>query len=227
VLRQIATKPVPPISSQNPAVPQGLESIVHKAISRDPDERYQTGGEFAADLERFLDGATVLAKPYRHIFNSREIEASRPRWLIFASLFCFLISLFAFMNCGLLALAIVIQQKVFWLRALTFLLFWLVTLVGSLFAGFGILAGRKWARTACIITSLLAMSTTAAGTWAAFQSLAGQPLALRAAPLVVAALVCITAGSIVWGLFTHRTSEWFAYAQRLRAEHRATRGRAR
>jgi TolB-like protein/Tfp pilus assembly protein PilF len=39
-----------------------LESIVLKALRKDPSERYQSAGEFADDILRFLDGAQVQAK---------------------------------------------------------------------------------------------------------------------------------------------------------------------
>ncbi|MBW3543009.1 MAG: serine/threonine-protein kinase [Planctomycetes bacterium] len=45
-----------------PAVPRDLETIVHKAIERDPAHRYQTGGELAADLRRYLDDEPIRAR---------------------------------------------------------------------------------------------------------------------------------------------------------------------
>ncbi len=45
---------IPPISSINPSVPPELESIVLKGLARNRTDRYQTAGEFAADLRGFL-----------------------------------------------------------------------------------------------------------------------------------------------------------------------------
>jgi serine/threonine protein kinase/WD40 repeat protein len=43
-------------------IPRDLVTIVHKAIDRDPAPRYQTPGELAADLQRFLDDLPIRAR---------------------------------------------------------------------------------------------------------------------------------------------------------------------
>ena len=43
-------------------IPRDLETIVHKAIDRDPSHRYQTAGELAADLQRYLADEPITAK---------------------------------------------------------------------------------------------------------------------------------------------------------------------
>ncbi len=86
VLRNIVTKALPPVSSENPGVSQDLEAVLHKATGRDPDERYQTAAELAADLQRCLDGKPVAAKPYRYQADLSEIEATRPRSVLALSI---------------------------------------------------------------------------------------------------------------------------------------------
>lgn len=49
------TSPVSP-SKLNPAIPADLETILYKAISHEPLERYDSAGEFAEDLKRFSRG---------------------------------------------------------------------------------------------------------------------------------------------------------------------------
>ena len=44
-------------------VPKALETICHKAIEKEADRRYQTAIEFALDLERFLSGEQIQARP--------------------------------------------------------------------------------------------------------------------------------------------------------------------
>ena len=46
----------------NRAIPRDLETVVLKAIAPDPDHRYQTAGELADDLKRFLEDRPVLAR---------------------------------------------------------------------------------------------------------------------------------------------------------------------
>jgi serine/threonine protein kinase/WD40 repeat protein/tetratricopeptide (TPR) repeat protein len=46
----------------NPAVPRDLETVVLKAIARDPAHRYQTPAEMAEDLKRFVEDRPVRAR---------------------------------------------------------------------------------------------------------------------------------------------------------------------
>ena len=55
LFRRIITKTMPPASWINESIPSEIESIIHKAISKDPDERYTSTAEFAADLQCALD----------------------------------------------------------------------------------------------------------------------------------------------------------------------------
>src|SRR5262249_31037265 len=49
-------------SKLNPEVPRDLETIVLKAIDREPSPRYQTAGELGEDLQRFLDDRPIRAR---------------------------------------------------------------------------------------------------------------------------------------------------------------------
>jgi len=46
----------------NPRIPRDLETIVQKATAREPDRRYPTAEEFAADLNRFLEDRPIEAR---------------------------------------------------------------------------------------------------------------------------------------------------------------------
>jgi tetratricopeptide (TPR) repeat protein len=62
LLRQITLdEPLAP-RRLNPAVPRDLETIVLKAIAKDPSRRYATAQELAADLRRFMDDQPILAR---------------------------------------------------------------------------------------------------------------------------------------------------------------------
>ncbi len=60
--RQRSGEPALP-AEIDPEVPEPLQAIALKAMSRDPDERYASAGEMALDLERWLEGRPVLARP--------------------------------------------------------------------------------------------------------------------------------------------------------------------
>jgi len=61
VLRE---KPVPP-RKVDPKVAPDLETIILKAMARDPSRRYGSAGELAEDLRRFLDREPIAARPGR------------------------------------------------------------------------------------------------------------------------------------------------------------------
>ena len=52
-------------SEIDPAVPEPLQAIALQAMSADPADRYRSAGEMALDLERWLDGRPVQARPAR------------------------------------------------------------------------------------------------------------------------------------------------------------------
>src|SRR5579872_4658808 len=62
LIKQIANSD--PLSPRllNRAVPRDLETIVLRAIEKEPARRYQTAAELAEDLRRFIDGRPVLAR---------------------------------------------------------------------------------------------------------------------------------------------------------------------
>ena len=62
LLRQIALDEPTKPRRINPAIPRDLETIVLKAMAKDPSGRYATAQELAADLKRFLDDRPILAR---------------------------------------------------------------------------------------------------------------------------------------------------------------------
>jgi WD40 repeat protein/serine/threonine protein kinase len=63
VLRQIADLEPKLLRRLNPSVPRDLETIVHKALSKDPVKRYASAADLSADLQRFLSDEPVRARP--------------------------------------------------------------------------------------------------------------------------------------------------------------------
>jgi serine/threonine protein kinase/uncharacterized protein HemY len=62
LLRQIATEPPRPLRRLGPAIPADLETIVLKAMSKEPEGRYATAQELADDLRRFLEDKPIKAQ---------------------------------------------------------------------------------------------------------------------------------------------------------------------
>lgn len=53
----------PSLQSLNPEIPIDLSTIVHKCLRQEPGERYQSASDVARELQRFLDGLPILARP--------------------------------------------------------------------------------------------------------------------------------------------------------------------
>ncbi len=62
--RIVSEDPVPPRSIK-PSIPPDLETVVLKAMAREPERRYQTAAELAADLRRFLEDRPIRARRVR------------------------------------------------------------------------------------------------------------------------------------------------------------------
>jgi tetratricopeptide (TPR) repeat protein len=62
LIQQLTRSEPPRLVRLDPAVPRDLATIVHKAMARDPADRYQTAGALAADLDRFLEDRPIAAR---------------------------------------------------------------------------------------------------------------------------------------------------------------------
>jgi eukaryotic-like serine/threonine-protein kinase len=72
LLRQIAIEEPRPVRKVNKAVPADLETIVLKAMAKNPLERYATAQEMANDLGRFLRDEPILARPLTLLKRTRR-----------------------------------------------------------------------------------------------------------------------------------------------------------
>ena len=76
--KQVNATPPPP-SSINPEVTPELDAVVMRALSKNPANRYQSGAEFAEDLERARTGGHVLATPLLPTEGEATQVISRPQ----------------------------------------------------------------------------------------------------------------------------------------------------
>ncbi|HEY8280085.1 MAG TPA: protein kinase, partial [Bdellovibrionota bacterium] len=84
VLRLIQSAKIEPPSTFNPAVPQSLDAIVLKGLTRDKNKRYQSSEEFQRDLHKFLYSFNPSFNPadlsyYAQELFKNEIREDRDR----------------------------------------------------------------------------------------------------------------------------------------------------
>ncbi len=61
LIRQVREEDPTHLGALNRSIPRALQTIIHKAISKRPDDRYATAQAFAEDLERFQTGEPIRA----------------------------------------------------------------------------------------------------------------------------------------------------------------------
>ncbi len=63
VIHQTAANRAPKLRALAPSLDRDLETICERCLERDPNARYQTAGDLAEDLERWLEGRPIVARP--------------------------------------------------------------------------------------------------------------------------------------------------------------------
>ena len=101
LLRQIQDCQAPPPSQLVKNLPRDLETIILKAIAREPANRYTSAADLGADLDRFLDGRPVqarrvsaLERSYRSIRRSPLIAALIALSLLLTLISAYLVRLY-------------------------------------------------------------------------------------------------------------------------------------
>lgn len=63
VLRESAEKPAPRLRTVRPELDRDLETICDRCLEREPEARYASAAALAEDLERWLEGRSIVARP--------------------------------------------------------------------------------------------------------------------------------------------------------------------
>lgn len=92
VMKQSAEKPAPKLRSLAPHLDRDLETICERCLERAPSSRYQSAGSLAQDLENWLAGRPIAARPLgpwlrsrRWVRSNRRLAALLAAFLVLAS----------------------------------------------------------------------------------------------------------------------------------------------
>lgn len=77
-LEQLRHEPAPPLGRLVPGVPRELATICAKCLEKSPDRRYASAEMLADDLQRYLDGRPILARPIGPIENLTRWARRQP-----------------------------------------------------------------------------------------------------------------------------------------------------
>jgi len=77
VLRQVVESDPPPLASLARGVDRDLATIAHKCLAKAPEERYASALALAGDLDRWLSGEMILARPPSLLYRARRFLAKR------------------------------------------------------------------------------------------------------------------------------------------------------
>jgi serine/threonine protein kinase len=79
LLKQIAFEEPPPLRKINARIPAEVETIVLKAIAKEPDERYQTAQLLADDLQAYLEHRPITARSASFVDRLRKWSRRREK----------------------------------------------------------------------------------------------------------------------------------------------------
>ncbi len=78
VIQQASEKPAPKARTLLPSLDRDLETICAKCLERDPVKRYRSAGALAEDLERWLEGQLIAARPLSSSARARRWTQRNP-----------------------------------------------------------------------------------------------------------------------------------------------------
>jgi len=61
-----------PIRKMDPRIPADLETIVMKCLEKEPQKRYDSAHALVSDLNRYLEGEPIEARPHHYLQALQE-----------------------------------------------------------------------------------------------------------------------------------------------------------
>lgn len=216
VVLGVLVKPLIPASWINHAVPDPLQGIVHKAMAKNVDDRYQRAIDFAADLDRWLQGKAVKAEPYHYRFSEHEIIARRPLVAGIAAGWLFYIGFYYGIILFPIDIGIDLKNTPRLADCAATFSQLLLPSVTGLLGGWFLLRGRKWAYWLAIATTLYVVLESAYFLWGLFKivpSLGAMAVFFQFGELVLGRIPVIFGGcfSLFVFIFSSSIKSWLRF----------------
>ncbi|HSF43995.1 MAG TPA: protein kinase, partial [Thermoanaerobaculia bacterium] len=78
ILVRIVQEDPPPLARAAPSIPRDLSTLVAKCLEKDPARRYDSARALAEDLDRFLDGEPIHARPAGWLYRAgKKVRKNR------------------------------------------------------------------------------------------------------------------------------------------------------
>ena len=79
VIKQAGEKPAPKLRTLAPLADRDVETICAKCLEREPQARYRSAGDLAEDLERWLEGRPIIARPVSPPVRTLALVKTKPK----------------------------------------------------------------------------------------------------------------------------------------------------
>ncbi|HKI03393.1 MAG TPA: protein kinase [Thermoanaerobaculia bacterium] len=97
ILVQLVQEEAKPLRQVDAAIPEDLETIVAKCLEKEPGRRYESARDLAEDLDRFLDGEPINARPTGWLYRAgKRLRKNRALAIVSAAAILALATLGAF-----------------------------------------------------------------------------------------------------------------------------------
>jgi serine/threonine protein kinase len=98
LLHQVLHTEPRPLRQVDKAIPVELETIILKSVSKNPDDRYRSAGDLAADLQRYLDHQPILARRPSLVERVRKWSRRHPSVVVSGMLLLSVIAIALFIS---------------------------------------------------------------------------------------------------------------------------------
>jgi|GEM_PF-6886390 len=147
LMREVLHVSPVPLHWRNRDATERIAAVIHRAMAKQPEDRYADAGAFAKDFQRAINTNPTIATNYRYTFNAKELVSERPTIISIMGISHLLIAAFyALTLCMMIPVLLGLWTMdhcadYTWAMPLRML----PATIGMMMAGYHILFGYRWA----------------------------------------------------------------------------------